>query len=204
MNKSYFPQQDAALLVWATNYLEKIPTFATELGMTPAEVDAEVTICRSIINSINLVNTQKNLLKGAVDSRDTIIATQGGVLRLDIARHKMAKDYTEAIGQDLGIIGTSTEFDPATYKAEIFTELFGGNIRIRFKKLGVDGINIYKRQKGNPAWVLLTRATKSPYDFHPVLTEANKPEHWEFRAFGVINDIEIGLASDIAEIVYGE
>ncbi|MGL2963602.1 hypothetical protein ACSVH2_07255 [Flavobacterium sp. RSB2_4_14] len=52
--------------------------------------------------------------------------------------------------------------------------------------------------------MLLTRATKSPYDFHPVLTEPNKPEHWEFRAFGVINDIEIGLASDIAEIVYGE
>ena len=32
---------------------------------------------------------------------------------------------------------------------------------------------------------------------------AGQPEHWEYRAFGVIDDAEIGQPSDIAEIVFG-
>jgi hypothetical protein len=30
-----------------------------------------------------------------------------------------------------------------------------------------------------------------------------QPEHWEYKAFGVINDDEIGQASDIVEVVFG-
>ena len=204
MTNSFFPKADPSLVAWATNYKEKIVLYGVILGMTPAEIDAEIAICDVIITSINGVNAQKTTLKKVIDIRDEVINLQGGELRADIARHKTATGYTEAIGQDLGIIGTSVEFDPNSYKPILTVELFGGNIRFRFVKAGVNGLNIYKRQKGTSNFILLSRATKSPFDFHPTLVEANKPEHWEFRAFGVINDLEIGLASDIVEIVFGE
>lgn len=204
MKNSFFPRAESFLVVWATNYQEKIAVHATALGLSPTEVAAEVAFCQAIIDSINAANNQKNLYKAALETRDTTISFQGGELRLGIARHKMASGYTEAIGQDLGIVGSAGEFDAANYKPEINAELFGGNVRIRFRKMGVDGINIYKRQKGTSTFTFLSRATKSPFEYRPVLSESNKPEHWEYRAFGVINDVEIGIASDIVEIVFGE
>ena len=76
-------------------------------------------------------------------------------------------------------------------------------VRIKFKKLGVDGINLYHRKKGTTSWLFLARATKNPFDDQIVLATAGQPEHWEYRAFGVIDDAEIGQPSDIVEMVYG-
>ncbi|WP_291131370.1 hypothetical protein [Flavobacterium sp. UBA7682] len=204
MKNPFFPRSKSVLAIWATNYQEKIAIHATALGLTPAEVTAEIALCQSIIDAINAANTQKNLYKAALETRDTTINTQGGELRFEIARHKMASGYNTTIGQDLGIIGADSVFDPTTFKPVIRGELSGGKVLIRFKKTNTDGINIYRRQKGTSTFTFLSRATKSPFEYQPVLSEPNKPEHWEYRAFGVIDDVEIGLASDIIEIVYGE
>ena len=203
MTNSFFPKTDAGLVIWATNYKEELGTNATPLDLTPAQVASEVAMCEAIITSVNTVNTQKNSLKGLVDAKNVAVEMQGGSLRLEIGRHKKAVGYTETIGQDLGIVSTYVEFNPTTYKAKIFAELFGGFIRIRFRKMGANGINLYQRKKGSIEWLFLARATKSPFDYHLSLLQADQPEHWEFRAFGVINDAEIGIASDIVEIVYG-
>lgn len=204
MNKSYFPQKLAELVLWLTNYKTKLPDYMTELDLTQSEVDDEVATCEAMIDAINLVLTQRNLLKSAINGRDTLIKNDGIKMRIDIARHKTAKLYTEAIGEDLGIIGTNSEFNPDTYKPDVSAIPFGGNIHIRFTKKGVNGINLYKRQKGSANWQFVSRATKSPFDYKPVLAVENQPEHYEFRAFGVINDKEVGLPSDIAEILFGE
>lgn len=76
-------------------------------------------------------------------------------------------------------------------------------MRIKFSKSSTDGVNLYHRRKGQAEWSFLARDTKSPYDDHIVLSIANQPEHWEYRAYGVIDDEEIGLASDIVEVVFG-
>ncbi len=204
MKNSFFPQAESLLVVWATNYQEKIATHATTLGLSPAEVAQEQVLCQTIIDAINAVNNQKNIYKASLETRDNAISVQGGELRIDIARHKVNPAYTVSIGQDLGIISTSDEFNAATYKPIIIGELFGGNVRIRFKKMGVDGINIYRREKGTSTFTILSRATRSPFEHHPTLSVPNKPEHWEYRAYGVIADVEIGLASDIVEVVFGE
>ncbi len=204
MKNSFFPRVDTTLVVWLTNYQEKITSHATALGLTPTEVAEQIAYCQGIIDTINAANNQKNLYNSALQARNEAIDIEGGRLRLAISRNKTATGYTEAIGQDLGIISTATEFNPATYKSGIFAELFGGNVRIRFKKLGADGINLYCRPKGTANFTFLSRATRSPFEYRPVLAEQNKPEHWEYRAFGVIDDVEIGIASDIVEIIFGE
>ena len=204
MKKTFYPAKDAALLVWVTNYKEKIGLFATELGMTQEEVDEEIKKCNRIIDAIKNANAQRNLLRSATDVKLKVNEIDGGQLRIDIARHKTAKLYTSAIGNELDIIGSETVFNPNEYKPKLLIETSGLDIQIRFKKLGVQGINIYKRKKGIESWQLLSRTTKSPYEFRPVLENPSQPEQWEFRAFGVIKDKEIGLASNISEHLIGD
>jgi len=200
---SYFPRKDADKVVWATNYKTKIVTYGATLGLTPEQIVQEVKYCENVIASVNAVNDQKTVLKSIVKTKNGTMNKDGGALRVEIGRHKSAVGYTEAIGQDLGIVSSYVPFDKATYKTTLSAELFAGYVRIKFKKAGADGINLYHRKFGTGDWLFLSRATVSPYDDNIVLENPNQPEHWEYRAFGVMSDSEIGLSSGIVEIVFG-
>ena len=204
MKKRFWPLKDAALYVWLTNFKQKIGLFATELNMTPAEVAADVAFSERMIAAIINVNTQRTLLRSAINEKKILFETDGMQLRTSIARLKKAKLYTTAIGSTLDVVGTSSNFNSNEYKPALLFDTSGEEIQIRFKKLGVQGINIYKRKKGTEAWQLLSRATKSPFEFRPVLENVNQPEQLEFRAFGVIKDKEIGVSSAIFGLLIGD
>ena len=203
MTNSFFPKTDPTLALWAANYKEKISSNIAVLNLTQEQATTEINYCNILIESITAVENQKKALKAVVDAKKKAIEMQGGALRVEISRHKMAPGYTESIGQDLGIVSVNIGFDINAYKAKLTAEMFGGYIRIKYRKNGADGINIYHRKKGNINWIFLTRTTKSPFDHRITLATAGQPEHWEYRALGVINDSEIGIASDIVEIVFG-
>ncbi|MGV9003149.1 hypothetical protein [Flavobacterium sp.] len=204
MYNPYFPVSDALLALWCKNFKEKILIQGLILNMSPTEIADEVAWCSKIIDKIDEVESLKTQLSSAFKAKDLTITNEGGDLKKGIANHKTNPAYTQAIGEDLGIIGSSIEFNALTFKPELFLELYGNNIRIRFKKLGSDGINLYVRNKGETVWKLVSRANKSPYLYHPVLAQPSTPVHFEFRAYGVLNDAEIGIASDIYEILFGE
>ena len=80
--------------------------------------------------------------------------------------------------------------------------IIGGEIRLDFKKRGVDGMHVYCRRKGQTSWTFLALDTSSPYiDGHP-LAQAGVPEVREYMLRGVINNEEIGLDSDIMSITW--
>ncbi len=203
MSRSFFPLTDSLLAVWAANYKAKIGNFAGLLGLTPEKVAAEQANCDAIIESVNNVSDKRGQLKGAIEARKAIIASEGGALRAEIGRHKTAVNFTDAIGEELGIKTHAPTVDFANYKAKITVELYGGIVRIKFKKMYADGINIYRRKKGALEWLYVARATKNPFDHNFSLQVAGQPEHWEYRAFGVVDDSEVGVPSDIVEIIYG-
>jgi hypothetical protein len=199
----YIPRNDGDLLLWAQNYKTTIATAGVTLGLTTADVTTKQTLCENLINSITQVQAAKAAAANAVKQKEDVIQTSGGALRTKIGRHKKAITYTATIGESLKIIGSANNVDIVAYKAKISVEKFAAFVRIKFTKQNADGINFYHRKKGEAQWKFLARDTKSPYDDHIVLAVANQPEHWEYRAFGVINDDEIGQASDIVEVVFG-
>ncbi len=199
----YIPSNDGALMLWAQNYKTNIATAGVTLGLTPTEITTEQTLCEDLILGITQVQAAKAAAASAVKQKEDLIQTAGGALRTNIGRHKKATTYTATIGESLKIIGGAYSVDITNYKAKISVEKFAAFVRIKFTKQGADGINLYHRKKGEAPWKFLARDTKSPYDDHIVLALGNQPEHWEYRAFGVINDDEIGQASDIVEVVYG-
>jgi hypothetical protein len=52
-------------------------------------------------------------------------------------------------------------------------------------------------------WKFLSRDTNSPYNDHTPLTTPGVPEVREYQAYGVLNDVQIGLASDIVSVTFG-
>ena len=73
---------------------------------------------------------------------------------------------------------------------------------IRFEKRGVDGMRVYCRRKGQTTWTFLALDTSSPYIDGNPLFQAGVPEVREYMLRGVIDDVEIGLDSDIQSITW--
>ena len=203
MAVDFIPRSESEQTIWAGNFKTNLLTQGAAVGLTAAQITALGTSATNIITAINNVETKRTALNEAVAQKDTIKKNDFKVIRENVAKIKTNAGYTPAIGQSLGIIGSSVGFDTDNYKATITASKFAGFVRIKFTKNGVDGINIYNRLKGTGVWKFLARDTKSPYDDHIELENEGQPEHWEYRAFGVIDDAEIGQPSDIVEIVFG-
>src|ERR1019366_2266549 len=122
------------------------------------------------------------------------------VMRNTIRRMKTHDGYTDAIGQDLDIIGSDTALpDKPTIKAKATMN----DVEISFTKKGLDGVNVYGRLKGVATWTFLARDTNSPYNDSRSLATAGVPETREYMCIGVISDAEVGQASDIVTVVFG-
>lgn len=200
----YIPRSDADLLSWLDNYSKKITTHGAALGMTAAEITAEKDLCTAVKQAIFAVQAKKDELKAAVSAKnDSIAANITGKLRAAIARKKTHPAFTAAIGDELGIRGGDESLNTDAHLPEAKIAVVGNVIRISFKKKGSDGVNIYKRRKGTAQWHFLARDTRSPYDDHIELENPAQPEHYEYRLFGVIDDVEIGQPSQILEVVFG-
>jgi len=71
-----------------------------------------------------------------------------------------------------------------------------GVVTLNFSKYNSDGVNIYSKRENDADWVLLTRASVSPFvDTRPLL-EAGKPELRDYCATYILKDKEIGNYSD--------
>jgi len=203
MQTEYFPSTEPQQAIWCLNFGEKILIHGPTLGLNAIESAAAQDKAFKYAELIAKVQLKKSELKSLVDEKNLAYTEKIGDIRKDIVKFKTNSALTSEIAGELGIVGGETSFDPDTYKPEINASLFAGFVRIKFFKKGVDGVNIYHRKKGALAWSFLARDTKSPYDDHIELATPGTPEHWEYRAFGVIEDAQIGLASDIVEVVFG-
>jgi hypothetical protein len=202
--RDYLPYTDAELAVWLTNFNHKIATHASVFGINAEDATDLDTHYNTILQAIYEVAAKKEELAKAVAHKNSALTKGLTLLRKEIVRIKAHRNYTEAIGQELGIIGTATSFNATKYKPALKVVVAGGMVRIKFQKKGVDGINIYYRRKGEVVWRFLARDTRSPYEYRIKLEDPSQPEHWEYRAFGVVKDVEIGQPSDVVEVIFGE
>ena len=111
--------------------------------------------------------------------------------------------YTEAIGEDLGIVGDENDFDPLTFKTKLKAIEYTDHVEIQFVKSKTDGINIYSRLKGAVNWTFLAYDTSSPYIDNRPLAVPNVAETREYMGIGVIADAQLPLQSDILTVVFG-
>ena len=202
MNYSFFPKSKAGKVLWCKNYKTKIVFVGPQLGLTQPEIDLEISLCDSVVAAILNVNESKNHYKSAISAKNNVLNNEGAALRMLVARHKTSANYTTSIGAALGAVSTTPVFNPNEYKPTLKVDVVAKEIRIRFVKRGVQGINLYQRTKGDAVWKLVSRVTCSPFLYEPEKEIPNAPLRFEFRAYGVIKDKQVGIASDVYEILF--
>lgn len=210
----FIPKDNDSLVTWATNLKTKIATHGPTLGMTAAQITAFQNLLQAVIDKVGVVAGAKSALSSAASGLRTTKKTNLTSARTTIAQWKTSGLLSDAMAQDMNVVGTGTAFDPAAYKTKLTVEVHAGFVRIKFVRGEADGVNIYVRLQGETTWRFLARDTNSPYDDHtplatPAPTTPGGPtpptptaEVREYRAFGVLNDEEIGLASDIVSATF--
>jgi hypothetical protein len=192
----FVPAGDDARKTWATAFKAAISTHGAAVGLNPASIAAAQAKCDAIIARIDDKTAKKNAWQASVAAADTGNTADLGDLRATIAAIKTNSGYTDAIGADLGVVGSPSTFDPNSYVAEIkgLDQTAPNQVTVRFGKAkgDIDGVNVYSRLQGTSDWKFLARDTQSPYVDSTPLGTAGKPEIREYRIRGVINDQEIG------------
>lgn len=199
----YFPNRDTDLSNWCSNYKSKIAVHGPTVGLTAAEISTQQGYCDNIIDQIAAVEQDKNDLAASIENKKDVVKTRKTSLRQDISRLKTHSAFTQAIGDALGVIGGAGDFDPDTFKPAAKATVFPGLVRIDFNKSQTDGANVYTRLQGAMPWTKLGTDNFPPYDDTRPLANPNTPETREYQVRAIVNDVEIGLASDIVSAVFG-
>jgi hypothetical protein len=199
----FIPPADDAKIIWLTNLRDTIDAHATTLGLSAARVTQIKAWCNDLIDEINATNTAKQAWLAAAATKATQEATSLAGLRGEINQWKANPACTDAIEAALKIVGGGSSFDPNTFKTKITATVLGDYVRLTFVKSETDGVNFYWRKKGETVWKFLSRDTNSPYNDHTPLAVAGVPEVREYQAYGVLNDQQIGMASDIVTVTFG-
>ncbi len=123
---------------------------------------------------------------------------------VQLAKH--APNYDPAVqGATLRIEQTGTPFDPAAYKAEIFGAATPGaaTVTVKFRKArgNVQAMKFKGRKAGGSAWTELGIFLATPASLHIPLTTPGTPEQWELSGRAMVKNDEIGIPSDLLEVL---
>ena len=198
----YIPRQESLLVIWLQNFKAKIVLHATELGLEPAEITALIAFCDSMIAAVKDAGIAKSTYESVVKNKNTVVDGGVSALRSFVGRIKNAEEFTETIGEDLGILTSIDSKDFSVYKPSLRGEAHPGYVLIKFSKKGVDGINLYSRKKGDSEWEKLNLYMFSPCADARPLAIAGQAENREYMGIGVIKDHETGMQSDIISVAF--
>ena len=200
----FIPPKRANRRQWLANLSDKVAAEAAKMGVAAGDATAAKTAADGIIATYDATDAAQTALDGKREIEAQTEAANLAQLRALIRNWKTLPNYPSSGSEGvLQLKGTGSAFDPATYKPVIDVSLKGGGITIDFQKKGVDALGIYCRLRGTLAWTKLAVDTISPYADNKPLANPNTPEVREYMARGIIDDVEIGLDSDIVSITYG-
>ncbi len=228
-NNTYFPSMEADQIIWLSHYAVKIPIngplcniSAVEITATLLDVQFYIWLLQHWYPSTQLDAKEATAYKllelgGSGDvvidyPKPTVfvttpVAVKPGIqkrLFSQINRIKASLSYNDAIGQDLGIIGTP---DTSSHLVPDFTltaELGVGisRARIDYNKYGHDGIWIESRINAGE-WGFLAIHTIKPYFDERPLAAGNLHETREYRLRWWDKSLPQGEWSAVQKVVLG-
>lgn len=199
----YIPKQRAVRYLWWKGISDNIVVEAPKFGLSAPDALAAKAIADAMIAKMDATDTAQNTLDSARDLEAQTQATNEAAIRAAVRNWKTLPGYA-ASGSEavLQLKGAGIEFDPNTYKTTLKATVAPGQVKIDFTKKGVDGVNIYSRLRGTMGWTKLAFDSNPPYFDTAPLQTPNVPEVREYKARGVLADVEIGLDSDIVSATF--
>jgi len=219
MLTDYYPHRDSERVLWHNTFSSKLATYATQLDLTTTDVNgakADALYLAYIIGFLESVLTYKQqltafkniLLNGinlgalpALVSGTAPAAVNAGIqkrTRSMVQRIKNHRNYTEAIGNDLGIIGSELSIDPDQLKPVLKITLDVGKPHIKWEKQNADSIHLYADHNDGRGYVFVANITRREY--LDIIQTPAQPTVWKYKAIFVLNDEEVGLFSDEVKV----
>ena len=129
----------------------------------------------------------------------TVEADIFGRIAALVARIKNCPGFTEAIGQDLDIIGAEQTIDLASLKPALKLTLQAGRPNVGWTKQGMDGVEIWV-DRGTGTFAFLAVDTVPDYLDTAPLPAPGASAAWKYKAIYRLSDEPVGQWSDMASI----
>jgi hypothetical protein len=228
MNTSinYIPNGDNDRLIWFSNYKTKINTYAKTLGISADEITAIqkdfemyqyiMAMLEAHKQTVNNITAYKNQLKhavgqqhlGAIPNAPTLATAPAAVpegvfdrISKLVKRIKASTNYTDAIGNDLGIIAPTQTIDIASMQPDLKVMLDAGRPHIKCNKGYADAIDLYVDRKDTKGFTLIGRLLKLDYIDVVSLPANTVLMEWDYKAMYVIGNDNVGLMSPVVSVV---
>jgi hypothetical protein len=192
------PSKRADQYVWYKNISDNVVAEAVKFAGDPAQALAAKAAADAILAKMDATNTQANLLASLRQLEADTKTANDAIIRGIVRNWKTLSGYpasgSEAI---LRLKGAADPFDPATFKPSLKVTVEPGQNRLSFNLAGCDGVKVWYRQRGTLPWFFIGYDSSAPYFDTTPLTAPAVAEVREYKIRGVIDDVEIGLESDI-------
>ena len=174
MKTDYLSIRDGDLDSMEENYENKYPAIATTLGVDAAEQTNTLNIIGAHRTSYSTVIAKKAEKKAAVEDNNAKRKAATDEIRRASKNLKSRPGYTEAMGDELGIIGPEA---PAIDIVNIKPVLKGSTVAetaiVDFPVAGTDGLQLRSRRGTETEFTFLANDTHPPYhDTRPKLDPA--------------------------------
>jgi hypothetical protein len=199
----YIPKKSAERAISFNTMYQKAPTVGPLLGLIPAAITDFQDLLQFCIDAINNVGIKKAELDEAIRIKEQLDENQVKEIRKIVARMKKSPQFTEPIGAQLGIMGSSISIDNTEVKPVLKLKVAAGQVRISFKKQTLPAICIFSRQRGTQTWNKIAQVNYAPFVDTRSLAEAGKPEAREYMALYHDGRTEVGQESEIYSILTG-
>jgi hypothetical protein len=227
MSKAPFlPKDEPGKRKWLDNFAAKLPTYAATVGVTPAEV-TQTTADAVFFDYVVGAHDQHTKTTRDWTAYKNAAATGNALGDLPTtpalgappapvppnifgrnstlaARIKKHPAYTEAIGQDLGIIGAEQTVDYTSLKPVLNITLQAGHPIIGWRKQGMDSLELWVDRGDGKGSVFLAIDTIPDYTDTAALPAPGMSAVWKYRGVYREDDTQVGQWSDaIATTVMG-
>ena len=202
MKSNFIPRREGDLYSYETNFLEKLNSYAAELGISASDLERGTTVIESHKEAFVSMNAKRADSKSATERNALKKAEAIEEMRRLTKVIRGSQKYTTEIGTAIGLIGAEIPaLNQHESKPELHAIVDGMQVIIKFKKNGADGINLYSKTGNEQDFKFLSIDTASPYTDSRAKADPSKPEKREYYAFYFEDDVEVGMRSDILSIV---
>jgi hypothetical protein len=216
----FLPKDEPGKRKWLTNFAAKLPTYAPTVGVTPAEA-AQAAADSAFFNYICDAHAQHTkttrdwtAYKHAAAHGDALgdipvtpaLGMPPPVVPPDIfgrncalaGRLKKHPNYTEPMGQDLGIIGAEQTIDYTSLKPALTIILQAGHPVIGWRKLGMDSLELWVDRGDGKGFVFLAIDTVPGYTDTAALPTPGAV--WKYKSIYREADAQVGQWSDVVSV----
>jgi len=217
--KYYLPPDDNGRLSWLANFSSKIGNYAALFSITAAELIAIAAYYVMLGYILGIIEQVRTFSQDLTRFKETLMIAAlgtplGAVPTLTLAappppvdagiftiiagivkRIKGSTNYNENIGEDLGVIGADIILDFGSMQPELKITFDVLRPKIKYKKGGTDGLNIYVDRADGQGIKFLKYVTQTTYIDTAELPVGVNSAVWTYTGIYVVNDTEVGQPS---------